>query len=362
MHEDLRRASALSPEIYGEGCFPAQAELFARSWQLVDAAVWPGHPGELVPHTLLEGAWSEPLLLTRGDDGMSHILSNVCTHRGNLLVDAPCTQRTIRCGYHGRRFGLDGRFLSMPECEAALGFPSDQDHLPAPARARLEPLEFVRLAGDALFEDWVAPVARRLRGLPLEAAVLDPTGIQDFEVAAHWALYVDNYLEGFHIPYVHPALAKTLDYAAYETVCEGRVVLQIGVGAAGSELLPLPAAHPDHGRSVSALYFWLFPNLMLNVYPWGLSVNVVVPQSPSQTRVRFLPYVFPGASRPRGADPFLEQVEREDEAIVERVQRGVRARLYRPGRFSPAREAGVHHFHRLLAESLLAPVRSPGSS
>lgn len=350
---ELRRASALPPEIYtDESSFRAQLALFARSWQLVDATLWPKEPGELRPFVLLEGALSEPLLLTRDEAGGSHVISNVCTHRGNLLVDGPCTQRTIRCGYHGRRFALDGRFLSMPECEEALDFPSEADHLPTPARASFGPFEWVRLLEGRDFEDWMAPVKRRLGGLRIDQATLDPSGVVDYHVAAHWALYVDNYLEGFHIPYVHPGLAKTLDYAAYETVCGAEVVLQVGVGAPGTETLPLPPGHVDHGRGVSAYYFWLFPNLMLNVYPWGVSVNVVVPLSRDQTRVRFLPFPFPGRERPGGVDPFLDQVEREDEAIVERVQRGVRARLYRPGRFSPSREAGVHHFHRLLAESL----------
>ena len=349
---NLRRASLLPPEIYtSESSFRAQTELFLRSWQLVDAPRWPS-PGETHPFSLLAGSASEPLLLSRQEDHSLHILSNVCTHRGNILVDEPCAQRTIRCGYHGRRFSLDGRFLSMPECEGAEDFPSLADDLRRPERASFGPFEFVRLGAGEDFDAWLAPVKERLVGLPVEAAVLDPSGIVDHEVAAHWALYVDNYLEGFYIPYVHPGLAASLDYAQYETHCEASVVLQTGIAKPGIQTLPLPPNHADAARGVAAFYFWLFPNLMLNVYPWGISVNVVKPISLTQTLVRFLPFAFPNAERPRGADVFLEQVEKEDEAIVERVQQGVRARLYRPGRFAPAREAGVHHFHRLLATRL----------
>lgn len=349
----LSRASALPTEVYTkEDLFLAQQELFARTWQLVDAPLWPSVAGEVHPFTLLEGGLSEPLLLTKDEDGRTHVLSNVCTHRGNLLVDAPCSLRTLRCGYHGRRFGLDGRFASMPECEQALDFPSASDDLPKPARARFGPFEFVRLREGESFETWFQPAAARLQGLPVESAVLDASGIVDYQVAAHWALYLDNYLEGFHIPYVHPELAKTLSYSDYETHCDGSMVLQIGVGEPGVERLPLPVEHPDASRGVIAYYLWLFPNLMLNVYPWGLSVNVVVPLSPTRTRVRFMPFVFAGAQRPSGPDAFLDLVEQQDEAIVERVQRGVRSRLYRPGRFSPTRESGVHHFHQLLARAL----------
>ena len=89
---------------------------------------------------------------------------------------------------------------------------------------------------------------------------------------------------------------------------------------------------------------------MFNVYPWGISVNVVVPLAVDRTRVSFLPFVWDESKREQGAGGGLDRVEREDEAIVEAVQRGVRSRLYDRGRYSPTREGGVHHFHRLLAE------------
>jgi choline monooxygenase len=103
---------------------------------------------------------------------------------------------------------------------------------------------------------------------------------------------------------------------------------------------------------VAAWYWWLWPNTMLNVYPWGISVNVVKPLAVDLTKVSFLAYVWDAAKLERGAGATIDRVEREDEVIVESVQRGTRARLYDRGRYSPAREQGVHHFHRLMAEAL----------
>ena len=103
-----------------------------------------------------------------------------------------------------------------------------------------------------------------------------------------------------------------------------------------------PAAH----------YFWLFPNLMLNFYPWGLSVNLVRPTAVDWTRVTYLKYVADPDKLDDGAGADLDTVEREDQAIVEAVQRGVASRFYERGRYSPTREQGVHHFHRLLARML----------
>jgi choline monooxygenase len=91
---------------------------------------------------------------------------------------------------------------------------------------------------------------------------------------------------------------------------------------------------------------------MLNFYPWGLSINVVRPLAVDRTRVSFLSYVWDESRLDQGAGAALDRVEREDEVIVESVQRGTRARLYTRGRYSPTREQGVHHFHRLLTAAL----------
>jgi choline monooxygenase len=100
---------------------------------------------------------------------------------------------------------------------------------------------------------------------------------------------------------------------------------------------------------------------MLNVYPWGVSVNIVRPLAVDRTRVSFLSYVWDPAKVDRGASADLDRVEHQDEAVVESVQRGMRSRLYRGGRYAPRHESGTHHFHRLLAE-FLAPAAdaSPG--
>ena len=110
---------------------------------------------------------------------------------------------------------------------------------------------------------------------------------------------------------------------------------------------------------VAAYYWWMFPNLMVNAYPWGLSINLVFPQAPGRTRVAFRSYVWDASLLDRGAGASLDQVEHEDETIVEAVQRGVHSRLYRAGRYSPTRERGVHHFHRLLCEALAATDGRP---
>lgn len=368
--EDIRRAATLPSKVYRDPALfeLARRRVFARSWQWVGDSDAVRVPGQVQPFTLLEGLLDEPLLLARDGEDELRCLSNVCTHRGTVLCQGSGVESVLRCRYHGRRFALDGRMLSMPEFEGAVGFPSAADNLRQVAWCGLGKFVFVNLAHPMLdgadvgspdegmpihgFIQQAAVVDERIGWLPLDEAVLDPTRSRDYLVRAHWALYCDNYLEGFHIPYVHAALAGALDYGSYRTELHPWGSLQLGVARAGEDAFELPAGSPDHGQAIAAYYFWLFPNTMLNVYPWGISVNVVRPLAPDRTKVSFLSYVWDPARLDRGAGAGLDRVEREDEAVVESVQRGLASRIYQRGRYSPAREQGVHHFHRLLTGCL----------
>jgi choline monooxygenase len=211
----------------------------------------------------------------------------VCTHRGTLVVDGPGHEQQLRCRYHGRRFTLDGRFNSMPEFEATADFPSPADDLPRVALGMWERFLMVALAPAMTFDDVVAPMRARLGHLPVDELIFDATGARDYVVNANWALYIDNYLEGFHIPYVHNSLAAVIDYGAYAVELERYAVLQVAIARSGETAFETPRSHPDAGKRVAAYYFWLFPTTMFNVYPWGISVNVVNPIAVDRTRVSF---------------------------------------------------------------------------
>ena len=66
----------------------------------------------------------------------------------------------------------------------------------------------------------------------------------------------------------------------------------------------------------------------------------------------FLSYVWDESKLDHGAGADLDRVEREDESVVEAVQRGLCSRLYTTGRYSPTREQCVHHFHRMLTSEM----------
>lgn len=351
---DIRRARTLPSAVYFERAwwYRQRERLFPRSWHMWPGATSPDGAGALTPWNYLEGCLSEPLLLACGEDARVRCMSNVCTHRGNVLVDRPCQVQGIRCRYHGRRFDLQGRMISMPEFEQAEDFGGPEENLPFVEMVDWHGMRFASLDPREDLQKILRPVEDRIGFLPLDAAQVDAEGVSTYEFEGNWALYCDNFLEGFHIPYVHPGLRGALDYSAYETETFAGGVLQVGVGSEDEHCFELPADHPDAGRRIAAYYYWLFPCTMLNVYPWGISVNVVLPQGPTRTRVVFIPRVWDHGKRGRGAGSGLDQVEMEDEEVVLAVQRGVKSRLYDRGRYSPTRERGVHHFHRMMAEWL----------
>ena len=150
-------------------------------------------------------------------------------------------------------------------------------------------------------------------------------------------------------------MAKDIDVATYETQLLENGVLQMAEGEETIEILKDPRTP---SRNIYGLYYWIFPNIMLNFYSWGLSVNIIEPASREKTRVRFLSYSIVSMAQPQQGDASLERVELEDQSVVQSVQKGIKSRYYQRGRYSSAYEKGVHHFHRLLADALNSSVCS----
>jgi choline monooxygenase len=352
---DISLANTISTEVYtSPAVFEASKEkIFAASWQFVGDKNFVQNNGDVFPFILLENYLGEPLVLTKNATGNIHCLSNVCTHRGNLVAYEPCRNTShLRCKYHGRLFELNGKFISMPEFKEVKNFPCAADDLPVLPLFNWGNLLFSNLDASAKTDPYFKAMMERLHWLPLQEFIYRPELNKTFELDANWALYCENYLEGFHIPFVHAALNAELDYGEYSTELFELSNLQLGVGKGAGDCFDLPTSSIDHGKNISAYYFWVYPNMMFNFYPWGLSVNIVQPLAVNKTRVQFLTYMWKQEKYNMGAGSELDKVELEDEAIVINVQKGIRSRFYKHGRYSVKRETGTHHFHRLLAASL----------
>ncbi len=355
INSDITQASTLPTSFYKDhGIYErCKEEVFASSWQFVgDEGILDAHSN--YPFKLLPELLEEPLLLTKAN-GSIRCLSNVCTHRGNILVSSPDNSKQLVCRYHGRKFDREGKFLSMPQFDEAKDFPSECDHLTQVPLHQWEQFLFASLQPKFSFDSVIAAMEERIGFLPLEKFNFSQANSKTYEIKAHWALYCDNYLEGFHIPFVHHDLNDAVSYQEYETVVYDYCNVQIATAKDGTEAFSLPKGHIDYGRDIAAYYFWIFPNMMFNFYPWGLSINLVSPLAIDKTKVSFLGYVFDQSKIENSAGELLDKVEMEDEEVVESVQSGIKSRFYEKGRFSPQMEKGVHHFHCLIDEFLKKP-------
>ena len=354
VHPDIAQAETISTEVYtSESVYQdAKEKVFSSGWHFVGDTDLVKDPGMVHPFTLLEDYLNEPLLLSRDNKGDLHCLSNVCTHRGNILINQPCTLHQLQCRYHGRRFQLDGNFSHMPEFQQVENFPTKRDDLTALPLFQWGKWLFTSLDNSSSPEMYLKDMMDRMAWLPLDTFHFRPDLSKDYAVEANWALYCENYLEGFHIPFVHAGLNASIDYGSYATELFAHSSLQLALAKEGEMAFDIPPSSPDFGKRVGGYYFWIFPNMMFNFYPWGLSVNIVIPAGVSKSIVSFLTYVCDETKLEQGAGSDLLRVELEDEEVVQAVQKGIRSRFYTHGRYSVTREQGTHHFHRLLAASL----------
>jgi choline monooxygenase len=356
--KDITQAATLPSFFYTDPTLfiETKEKLFEKSWQWVGDlhSLFPPsnnvHPLSLLP-PLLE----EPMLLVKNQKHEIKCLSNVCTHRANILVHQSQKTKQLVCEYHGRRFDLEGRFKSMPQFEEVKNFPRPCDDLhPYDSKQWFEHL-FVSIEPGFDIKKALTPMNERIGHLPIETFKRDPTRSKTYIVNSHWALYCDNYLEGFHIPFVHKDLNQQIEYEKYETHLFAYSNLQIAYSNGSSDVFDLPEDHIDYGKNISAYYFWIFPNMMFNFYPWGLSINIVSPLSKDKTKVAFYSYVYDESKLDQGAGGNLDKVEREDEFVVESVFKGIHSKHYHRGRFSPTMEKGVHHFHWLISDFINRP-------
>jgi choline monooxygenase len=255
---------------------------------------------------------------------------------------------------------LDGKLLTAPEFEGVNDWDKMRVCLPEVRVEAWGPFVFVNLDTEAqplMF--YYGGIAEEIRAKGFAIEQMRAFERRDYVIECNWKVYVDNYLEGYHVPIAHPGLYRELDYDQY-TVETFRYY--------SSQYAPIRPARAGEvqGRDrryirteaeAEALYYWIFPNVMLNIYPDNLSINIILPINHEQTLTIFEWYFMePGTGEGwesmQQTIAFSDEIQQEDIGICEAVQRGLRSRRYDQGRFSVLRENGVHHFQRLIHEFL----------
>lgn len=336
---ELNRAYALSAKHYfgTEMLAGEQRAVFARSWQLMAHQGQLAEPGD---HVIGE-IGSTPILLVRGQDGVLRAFPNVCRHRaGPLALCNGKGARALHCKYHGWTYALDGQLRNAPEMQDARDFDITEIRLPPLRVHEWQGLVFVALRDDvAAFEEVYAGIVERIA--PINAGAMRYLRRDAYEIACNWKVYIDNFLEGYHLPHVHPGLSKVLDYRVYNTELFPWHSLQHS---------PLRNSDDIYG-SGDAFYYFVYPNVMLNIMPGRMQTNRILPLGPDRCRVEFDYYYAQdekALARIARDQEFSDEIQQEDIMICEAVQKGLASGSYEAGRLCPRRESAVWHFHNQL--------------
>jgi len=349
---DISRAWSLPSSLYtdAEILQEENERIFARTWQIVGRGEQVAKPGDYIT-TEIAG---EPLLIARGTDSKLRAFYNVCRHRAGPAAEGCGSRKVFRCAYHGWTYGLDGKLLNAPEFEGVRDFSFQEFGLRPIQVEEWESWVFINLDAKA------APLLESIRELPGQTKRFGMEKMRfyerrDYMVQCNWKAYVDNYLEGYHLPSVHPGLNRELDYGSYKTKQFSRHSVQYSPIRGPENEGDAPRRYKAADGELMAEYFWVFPNWMLNCYPDNVSLNLVLPLETERTQVTFEWYCT--EERLQSADAkeavaFSDQIQIEDGHICEVVQRNLRSRSYSRGRYSVKQEQCVHHFHRLYAETM----------
>jgi choline monooxygenase len=366
VHDQIECAHTLASKFYTDPHIleVEQARIFRRTWQLVgtlDQAC-----GEMngAARTISDpesfftaDVPGEPVIVVRDKQGILRAFSNVCRHRAGPIALGSGCRNVLRCQYHGWTYTLDGRLIGTPDVEGVEFFDRSTMGMVPLCCEVWERFIFVN------FDQNAKPVSVFLGQIPEQARGFEFAGLQlaerrDYVINCNWKVYVDNYLEGYHIPIAHPGLMREIDYAQYRTDTFRYHSQQFApIRAMKQDESAERFYTPGASRLKDALYFWIFPNLMLNIYPDNISTNLIVPLGHEKTLTIF-EWFFHDISSPQvqeriqKAIAFSDEVQQEDILLCENVQRGLRSSTYDRGRYSVKRENGVHHFHMLLSEFL----------
>jgi len=351
---NIERAATIPARLYND---PVYLELemdrvFAHTWQLVGRVDQVAEHGQF----LTAQVGNDSIVVLRDGDTLRGF-HNVCLHRAGPVAHGCGKRNTMQCRYHGWTYGLDGALQRAPGMEGVESFKPADMHLVPVKVTTWGPLVFANLDGKAPpLTDMMEDIPSRVQAFGCEQ--MQYVMSRSWDIACNWKVYVDNFLEGYHVPVVHPGLHKELDMDHYRVEPHRYFSIQ------HAPLRPVHGGNPDRiydpstTDSPEALYLWMFPNIMLNVYLGQMQTNVVIPLGHDRCRVVFDWY----ATNPpvdAATDPawtkllaFSAEVQDEDIEICESVQRNLRSRAYDRGRYSARHENGVHHFHSLLHEFL----------
>eukprot|EP01103_Thecamoeba_quadrilineata_P018953 TRINITY_DN7492_c0_g1_i1.p1 TRINITY_DN7492_c0_g1~~TRINITY_DN7492_c0_g1_i1.p1 ORF type:complete len:457 (+),score=67.90 TRINITY_DN7492_c0_g1_i1:67-1437(+) len=375
---------SLLPETYhNPNFYDLERELiFKRSWVCVGLDSQLREPGQVKTIDLVD----QPILLTVATDRKIRGFYNVCRHRGSCLVNTPAAkQRILRCPYHAWSYSLEGKLLATPQIKNEDREIKKEDYGLLPVHVeKWGPFVFVNLAEEkpiSLKEylgDLFSVYSTRFPEPPNVEDDWDAVASKNYELNANWKLLVENFVEWYHLPTIHPALTSVSEpanhvdaqgngmYTSFATSpwTNNGCVTDIGYTPTSPHLTDVQAN--------SAYFVQVFPNLLLFFLPSHVLSIVVIPKGPGKSEETMSLLVernSAGVSGKNGINPnaetlakyqeimkFWDQVNGEDVGAMEIVQRGIRSTPFKGGVVTDKWEHYLLRFQRMVIDAVSSPT------
>ncbi len=382
----VEHALTIIPEAYTSEEFHAleQKQIFQNSW--VPCAVLPEvkKPGDV---KVVE-VGGESIIITRNKEGELRAFYNVCRHRGVQMLDKECTavkSARIRCPYHSWAYDLNGKCLGTPLFEGSDIPPDMQGMFDMGGVDKFTKEDYPLF--DLHVDSWgmlifihmgenPPPLTEQLGDLPERFA---PYQLEDWEIAAtqqftfdaNYKLVGENFMEYYHLPWVHPELIKVSrmeDHYRYQGdgMYTGMMTWPISAGDEGGWLGLPPFSGLEADQLESAKFIWLFPCVALSVMPNHCFIMVTKPQGPHFTIEDTYVMCHPESLAAEGADKEVQQlvdfwtlVNQQDIDIVAKMHSGIRSKAYRGGRMCYHFEEPVHRYMNMVIDKMVGIERVP---
>ncbi len=342
--------------------------LFRDVWTCVGQTEQVAHPGQYFTTTVA----NEEVVVVRDGTGTLRALSNTCLHRAGPVAIGTGTRKAFQCPYHGWIYELDGRVKNANGMDGTEDFDTDTMRLPEFRVGTWGPSIWVTLSDVAPpLEEWLGDITPRLQNYNVDQ--LEFAGGRRWEVDCSWKMYMDNFMEGYHIPFIHPGLTQGLSPSIYTYKLGKYTNEQYGAephprgpgsriaGILGSvnefRKIKPPMPDLDAKERVGYYFHWVFPLTTINFTPDGILIFQISPLGPERCETRFTWWFPPARSfqdklLQAAVVNFGHLVNTEDYHICEYAQRGMRSGVYRQGRYAAEQEMCLHHFHQLLTDHM----------
>ena len=384
------QASTLIPDAYTSDDFFAleQEKIFSNSWVTVGCLPQVSKQGDI----LVTEVAGRSILVIRSKEDKLEAFYNVCRHRGSKLLNESCNIKSIRCPYHAWVYGLDGKCLGTPmfQNEKTPGKVTEKtdadqfdkkDYGLYPVSVRSWGfLIFVNLSMGttngvseddvtAGFEEWLGDLPQKFQSHVLEKWEISKD--KNYDVASNYKLIEENFMEYYHLPFVHPELTNVSRMEDHHR-CQGKGMyagmLTTPVSRdVDSVWLNLPAAQGlDKQHLEAAYHICIFPNVTITILPNHAFCMITDPIRANQTRERTFLLTPPGTLQNESQTSmflelvkFWDMINTQDLGIVERVQEGLSNTAFTGGRMSLKFEEPLHRYQNWVADRMCGIHRVP---